>query len=142
MRAIRESFLHEILGHATPTYVWFQAICESFLHEIHTSYGSTKVFSLESLPLYGIFVAIKFLHFLFIHCTQDIVSGGVCALLFFAVSVPMEFYNGEWSEISGIIEFIFEISPSLNNIIDPSELKSQFNLDQLIPASGAAAVSC
>ena len=54
----------------------------------------------------------------------------------------MEFYNGEWSEISGIIEFIFEISPSLNNIIDPSELKSQFNLDQLIPASGAAAVSC
>ena len=41
------------LGHATPTYAWFQAIRESFLHEILTSYGSVKVFSLESLPLYG-----------------------------------------------------------------------------------------
>ena len=50
---IRESFLQEILGHAAPTYVWFQAIRESFLHEILTSYGSVKVFSLESLPLYG-----------------------------------------------------------------------------------------
>ena len=37
-----------------PTYVWFQAIRESFLREILTSYGSAKVFSLESLPLYGI----------------------------------------------------------------------------------------
>ena len=87
---------------------------------------------------YYIFVAI------YISCShiQDIVSSGVCALLFFAVSVPMEFYNGELSEISGIIEFIFEIFPSLSNITDPSELKMQFNLDRLIPASGAAAVSC
>ena len=54
MRAIRESFLHEIMGHAAPTYVEFQAIRESFLREILTSYGSAKVFSLESLPLYGI----------------------------------------------------------------------------------------
>ena len=54
LRAIRESFLHEILGHAASTYVWFQAIRESFLHEILTSYGSMKAFSLESLSLYGI----------------------------------------------------------------------------------------
>ena len=45
------SVVKEILGHAAPTYVWFQAICESFLHEILTSYGSAKVLSLESLPL-------------------------------------------------------------------------------------------
>ena len=89
---------------------------------------------------YYIFVAV--LHFLFTHCIQDIVSSVLCALLFFAVSVPMDFYGGELSEISGIIEFIFEIIPSLNNITDPSEVKSQLNLDQLIPASGAAAVSC
>ena len=43
-------------GHAAPTYVWLQAICESFLCEILTYYGSTKVFSLESLPLYDIIV--------------------------------------------------------------------------------------
>ena len=53
MRAIRESFLREIWGRAAPTYDWFQAIHESFLREILTSYGSAKVFSLESLPLYG-----------------------------------------------------------------------------------------
>ena len=53
LRAICKSFLHETLGHATPTYVWFQASHESFLCEILTSYGSMKVFSLESLPLYG-----------------------------------------------------------------------------------------
>ena len=53
MRAIRESFLREIWGHAVPTNGWFQAIRESFLCEILTSYGSAKVFSLESLPLYG-----------------------------------------------------------------------------------------
>ena len=35
------------------TYDWFQAFCESFLRKIHTSYGSAKVFSLESLLLYG-----------------------------------------------------------------------------------------
>ena len=29
------------------------AICESFLCKILISYGSAKVFSLESLPLYG-----------------------------------------------------------------------------------------
>ena len=47
MRAIRE-----IWGRAAPTYDWFQAIRESFHREILTSYGSAKVFSLESLPLY------------------------------------------------------------------------------------------
>ena len=55
----------------------------------------------------------------------------------------MEFYNGEWSEINGIIEFVFEIADNFNNnFIDPSTFKMLFNLDQLIPASGAAAVSC
>ena len=43
------------LGHAAPTYDWFQAIRESFLREILTSYGSAKVFSLESLPLYSMY---------------------------------------------------------------------------------------
>ena len=53
LRAIHESFLCEIWGCATTTYDLFQAICESFFCEILTSYGSTKVFSLESFPLYG-----------------------------------------------------------------------------------------
>ena len=56
LRAIRESFLHKIWECAAPTYDWFQAIRDSFLREILTSYGSTKVFSLESLPLYGIII--------------------------------------------------------------------------------------
>ena len=65
----------------------------------------------------------------------------VFALLFFAVSVPMEFYNGEWSELNGIIEFIYELTDNSNNdFIDPSTFKMIFNLDKLIPASGAAAV--
>ena len=59
VRAIHKSFLQEILGHAAPTYVWFQ---ESFLHEILTSYGSAKVFSLESLLLYGIYIFFSFVH--------------------------------------------------------------------------------
>ena len=75
-------------------------------------------------------------------CTQDIVSGVVCSLLFFAVSVPMEFYSGELTEINGIIEFLFEVSGNSNNNVDPSDIKMLFNLDQLIPASGAAAVCC
>ena len=49
----------------------------------------------------------------------------------------MEFYNGEWSKLNGIIEFIFEFT---NDFIDASTFKMLFNLDQLIPASGAAAV--
>ena len=49
-----QKFSPRNFGHAAPTYVWFQAIRESFLREILTSYGSAKVFSLESLPLYGI----------------------------------------------------------------------------------------
>ena len=75
-------------------------------------------------------------------CTQDIVSSVVCSLLFFAVSVPMEFYSGELTEINGIIEFLFEVSGNSNNNLDPSDIKMLFNLDQLIPASGAAAVCC
>ena len=76
--------------------------------------------------------------FYFTCCSQDIISGVVFALLFFAVSVPMEFYNGEWSELNGIIEFIFEFIN--NDFIDVSTFKMLFNLNQLIPASGAAAV--
>ena len=41
-------------GRTTTTCDLFQAIRESFDHEILTSYGSAKVFSLESFPLYGI----------------------------------------------------------------------------------------
>ena len=36
-------FSAKFLGHAAPTYDWFQAICESFLSEILTFYGSAKV---------------------------------------------------------------------------------------------------
>ena len=55
LRAICESFLYEIWGRATTgTYDLFQAIREKFFREILTSYGSAKVFSLESFPLYGI----------------------------------------------------------------------------------------
>ena len=59
LKAICESFLRGIWGHAAPTYDWFQAIRESFLHEILTSYGSTEVFSLESLLLYGMYVLVS-----------------------------------------------------------------------------------
>ena len=52
----------------------------------------------------------------------------------------MEFYSGEWSEINGIIEFVFEVTDNFNNIIDPTTFMMLFNLDKLIPASGAAAV--
>ena len=48
-----QKFSREIWGCATTTYDLFQAIRESFLREILTSYGSAKVFSLESFPLYG-----------------------------------------------------------------------------------------
>ena len=75
-------------------------------------------------------------------CTQDIVSGVVCALLFFAVSIPMEFYNGEMTENNGIIEFFFDQASSNSNNFDQSDVKMLFNLDRLIPASGAAAVCC
>ena len=54
----------------------------------------------------------------------------------------MEFYSGELTEINGIIEFLFEVSGNSNNNVDPSDIKMLFNLDQLIPASGAAAVCC
>ena len=50
-----QKFSPRNVGRAAPTCDWFQAICESFLCEILTSYGSAKVFSLESLPLYGIY---------------------------------------------------------------------------------------
>ena len=77
------------------------------------------------------------------HCTQDIISGVVFALLFFAVSVPMEFYSGEWAEINGIIEFAYELTDNSNNeFIDISAFRMLFNLDKVIPASGATAVSC
>ena len=61
----------------------------------------------------------------------------VCALLLFAVSVPVEFYSGELSENSGIIEFYFKIYVK---DVNSSDIIGLFNLDQLIPASGAAAV--
>ena len=53
----------------------------------------------------------------------------------------MEFYSGELAEISGIIEFLSEVS-GLSTVIDTSDIKTLFNLDKLIPASGAAAVCC
>jgi hypothetical protein len=80
------------------------------------------------------------------HHIQDIISGVVCALFFFAVSVPMDIYNGQWTGIDGIIEYVFQANLDINlgisGLIEgPSAAKDLFNLDQLIPASGAAAVS-
>ena len=50
----------------------------------------------------------------------------------------MELYSGEWTEIKGIIEFFLEF----NDLgVDTSEIIMLFNLDRLIPATGAAAVS-
>jgi hypothetical protein len=55
----------------------------------------------------------------------------------------MEFYSGEWSELNGIIEFVYELADDLNyDVIDRSIFQMLFNLDRLIPASGAAAVCC
>ena len=53
----------------------------------------------------------------------------------------MEFYSGEMTENNGIIEFFFQASGNSNNF-DQSDVKMLFNLDKLIPASGAAAVCC
>ena len=50
----------------------------------------------------------------------------------------MELYSGEWTEIKGIIEFF----PEFYDLgVDTSKIIRLFNLDQLIPATGAAAVS-
>ena len=46
----REGFLHKILWHAAPTYVWFQSICE-FSHWNSHFLWIREVFSLKSLPL-------------------------------------------------------------------------------------------
>ena len=76
---------------------------------------------------------------------QDIISGAICSLLFFAVSIPMDIYYGKWTDISGIIEYIFQTNLilDLNSFVDgASGAKGLFNLDQLIPATGAAAVCC
>ena len=56
----------------------------------------------------------------------------------------MDIYNGKWTEINGIIEYAFQALPNLiptGYIEEPSAAKDLFNLDQLIPASGTAAVS-
>ena len=55
----------------------------------------------------------------------------------------MDIYNGKWTELDGIIEYVFEANliRGLTDFIEgPSAAKDLFNLDQLIPASGAAAV--
>ena len=67
-RAICESFLHEILGHAALTYVWFQAIRESFIREILTftdprKFSPSKVYritiydAIYNIPAYVLFIA-------------------------------------------------------------------------------------
>jgi hypothetical protein len=56
----------------------------------------------------------------------------------------MDIYNGQWTGIDGIIEYVFQANliPNLINFVEgPSAAKDLFNLNQLIPASGAAAVS-
>ena len=55
----------------------------------------------------------------------------------------MDIYNGNWTEINGIIEYVFQTNliPVLISFVEgPSAAKDLFHLDQLIPASGAAAV--
>ena len=56
----------------------------------------------------------------------------------------MEIYYEKWTDISGIIEYIFQtnIILYLNSFANgPSGTKDLFNLDQLIPATGAV-VAC
>ena len=55
----------------------------------------------------------------------------------------MDIYNGKWTELDGIIEYVFEANliRGLTDFVEgPSAAKDLFNLGQLIPASGAAAV--
>ena len=76
LRAICKSFLYKMWGCAIPTYIydWFQA---SFLCKIPPSYGSVKVFSLKSLPLYGMLVIAPCFHY------PGAVYVGVCVLMLF-----------------------------------------------------------
>ena len=66
LTAIHKSFLHEIWGHAAPTYDWFQAIRESFLCEILTFYGSAKVFRYTVLSHFGTKIPLYLSHCLFL----------------------------------------------------------------------------
>ena len=70
---------------------------------------------------------------------QDIVSGVVCAVVFFAVSYPMAVYSGEWITLKKLLILIFR-----NNTtnVDPDVIVNYFNLNAIIPSIGATAVSC
>ena len=74
--AIRKSFLHEILRHATPIMRPVLTFRESFLREMLLSYRSAKVFSLENFPLYGtcIIAGMYYINTLIIDIGQIIIN--------------------------------------------------------------------
>ena len=68
---------------------------------------------------------------------QDIVSGLVCAAVLFALAVPMAVYSGEWIEVK---DFLVLIARALGD--DPRIYTDLFNLNVLVPSTGATSVSC
>ena len=66
---------------------------------------------------------------------QDIVSGVVCAVVFFAVSYPMAVYSGEWIMFKKLLIVIVEN-------FDSPDGPDFYNLNDIIPCTGATAVSC
>ena len=68
---------------------------------------------------------------------QDIVSGVVCAVVFFAVSYPMAVYSGQWITFKKLLIVIVRYSNR-----DPDIYVEYYNLDDIIPSIGATAVSC
>ena len=71
---------------------------------------------------------------------QDIVSGVVCAVVFFAVSYPMAVYSGQWITLKKLLILI--VRNDTTNTVDPDFYVNYFNLNAIIPSIGATAVSC
>ena len=68
--------------------------------------------------------------------SQDIVSGLVCAAVFFALAVPMAVYLGEWIGFKNLVVVVANLYD-----IDPVSVVNLFNLNAIIPSTGATSVS-
>ena len=88
--------------------------------------------------------AITFLNNIIIPCTGYYQWRGVCTVFLCRECTHGYLqWNSKWTELDGIIEYIFETNliRGLTDFVEgPSAAKDLFNLGQLIPASGAAAV--
>ena len=60
----------------------------------------------------------------------------MCAAIFLAVAVALAVYSGEWTEFKKLLELVAVLSD-----IDAAALLDFFNVNVLIPSTGAASVS-